>query len=67
PARKLDLTVLKLTDRRDLASLDPRDLKELPGQRSRHAPRSDRKGGAKKRHGTERNNYKKGRRGRKSW
>jgi ribonuclease R len=66
-ARKLDLTVLKLVDKRDLATLDPRDLKELPGQRSRHAPKSDRKGGAKKRHGTERNNYKKGRRGRKSW
>jgi ribonuclease R len=66
-ARKLDLTVLALAERRDLAALDPRDLKELPGQRSRHAPRSDRRGGAKNRHGNERNNYKKGRRGRKSW
>jgi ribonuclease R len=66
-ARKLDLTVLKLVDRRDLAALDPRELKELPGQRSRHAPRSERRGGAKNRHGNERNNYKKGRRGRRSW
>jgi len=66
-ARKLDLTVLKLVDRRDLAALDPRELKELPGQRSRHAPRSERRGGAKNRHGNDRNNYKKGRRGRRSW
>ncbi len=64
-ARKLDLTILKLAQKRDLEKLTPTDLKELPGRQATHAPK--RKGGAKKRQTSDRNNYKKGRRGRKSW
>jgi hypothetical protein len=64
-ARKLDLTVLKLAQKRDLERLAPTDLKELPGRRASHTPK--RKGGAEHRQTSERNHYKKGRRGRKSW
>ena len=65
-ARKLDLTVLKLANRRDLLSLVPTDLQELPGTRSVHRPRP-KQGQRKEKNRKDRSGYKKGRRGRKSW
>ena len=65
-ARKLDLTVLKLANRRDLLSLTPTDLQELPGTRSVHRPRP-KQGQRKEKNRKDRSGYKKGRRGRKSW
>jgi ribonuclease R len=71
PGRKLDLTVVKLSPRKDLDSLSPRDLTNVRQAKPGSAPRE---GGGfapgqgeRGRKGRDRSKYKQGRRGKRSW
>ena len=71
PGRKLDLTVVKLSPRKDLDSLSPRDLTNVRQTKAGAAPRE---GGGfapgqgeRGRKGRDRSKYKQGRRGKRSW
>jgi ribonuclease R len=70
-ARKMDLTVTKLSPRKDLDNLSPRDLTNV---RQTKAGASPREGGGfapgqgeRGRKGRDRSKYKQGRRGKRSW
>ena len=70
-ARKMDLTVTKLSPRKDLDNLSPRDLTNIRQQKPGSAPR-DGGGfapgqGERGRKGRDRSKYKQGRRGKRSW
>jgi hypothetical protein len=70
-ARRMDLSVAKLAPRRDLDSLDPRDLTSVRQAKAGAAPR-DGGGfapgkGERGRKGRDRSKYKQGRRGKRSW
>ena len=70
-ARKMDLTVTKLSPRKDLDNLSPRDLTNVRQTKAGSAPRE---GGGfapgqgeRGRKGRDRSKYKQGRRGKRSW